>query len=340
MVFSLLFALQATAQQPRPRAPQRPLPDPGVIAVEQRVTPAGVQSVFDGKVGGVRFGKNPGELWVAVPGAAYRLAWRDNRAITTSAFDGRAGVHGVAIDPVAGRAIVSSVGKLAGNAAQSRTPGQGPLKKAEAVAHVKAYSADPDNSSDNSWPDSARVVFTSPALGDFMAGGVAVATRANASGHRVLVLPLPANDSLAVLDAESGALLHTVGLGVLPVAAAISADGSTAWVSVLGGPKPKSGERATKQCCDPRAEAVRVDARGIAERGTVTRVDLVSGRVVGSVTVGLHPTGVAWDEAHGRLFVANGNSDDVSVVDTRTNSIVATIAADPFREHRVGIAPT
>ena len=88
MVVALLFALQATAQQPatrRPVAPQRPLADPGVIAVEQRVTPAGVQSVFDGKVAGVRFGKNPGELWVAVPGAAYRLAWRDNRAITSSA---------------------------------------------------------------------------------------------------------------------------------------------------------------------------------------------------------------------------------------------------------------
>jgi YVTN family beta-propeller protein len=111
-------------------------------------------------------------------------------------------------------------------------------------------------------------------------------------------------------------------------------------VSVLGGPKPKSGERAAKQCCDPRAEAVRVDARDIAERGTVTRVDLVTGRVAASVTVGLHPTGLAWDEAHHRLFVANGNSDDVSVVDTRSNAVVATIAADPFREHRAGIAPT
>jgi len=342
MFVAFLLALQATAQQPvrRPAAPQRPLADPGVIAVEQRVTPAGVQSVFYGKVGGVRFGKGPGELWVAVPEAAYRLSWRDNRAITSSAFDGRVGVHGLAIDPVTGRAIVSSVGKLPGNAAQSRTPGQGPLKRAEAVAHVKAYSADADASAENSWPDSARVVFTSPALGDYMAGGVAIASRANASGHRVIVLPLPANDSLAVLDAESGALLHSVALGVLPVAAAISADGSTAWVSVLGGPKPKNGERAVKQCCDPRAEAVRVDARDIAERGTVSRVDLVNGRVVGSVTVGLHPTGLAWDEAHHRLFVANGNSDDVSVVDTRSNTVVATIAADPFREHRAGIAPT
>ena len=125
MFVALLLALQATAQQPvkRPAAPQRPLADPGVIAVEQRVTPAGVQSVFYGKVAGVRFGKNPGELWVVVPEAAYRLAWRDNRAITSSAFDGRAGVHGVAIDPVTGRAIVSSVGKLAGKCPDAREVG-------------------------------------------------------------------------------------------------------------------------------------------------------------------------------------------------------------------------
>src|SRR3954471_21248916 len=154
MIVALLLALQATAQQPRPRAPQRPLADPGVIAVEQRVTPAGVQSVFDGKVGGVRFGKNPGELWVAVPGAAYRLAWRDNRAITTSAFDGRAGVHGAAVDPVPGSGIVAAVGKLAGNAAVSRTPGAGPLARAQAVAHLKAYSADLDGSRGADWPDS------------------------------------------------------------------------------------------------------------------------------------------------------------------------------------------
>src|SRR4051812_14583496 len=290
MFVALLLALQATAQQPvpRPAAPQRPLADPGVIAVEQRVTPAGVQSVFEGKVGGVRFGRNPGELWVAVPGAAYRLAWRGNRALTPPAVHGRGGGHGVAIDPATGRATISSVGKRPGNTAQSRTPGAGPLARAEAVAHVKAYSAESDVSKDADWPDSARVVFPSPALGDFMAGGPAVAARANASGHRVVVLPLPANDALAVLDAENGALLHSVPLGVLPVAGAISADGSTAWVSVLGGPKPKSGERATKQCCDPRAEAVRVDGRDIAERGTVVRVDLVSAQVTASVTVGLH----------------------------------------------------
>src|SRR5215218_9487721 len=142
MLIPLLLLLQAGTQRPAPPSPQRPLPDPGVIATEQRVTPAGMQSVFRGKVGGVRFGRNAGELWVAVPGAAYRLSWRDNRVVASSAFDGLAGVHGVAIDPVNGHAIVSSVGRLAGNSAQSRTPGSVPLAANAAVAHVVGYAGD------------------------------------------------------------------------------------------------------------------------------------------------------------------------------------------------------
>jgi YVTN family beta-propeller protein len=341
MLIPFVILMQAAASRPAPSAPQRPLPDPGVIATEQRVTPAGVQSVFRGKVGGVRFGRAPGELWVAVPGAAYRVAWRDNRVVASSGFDGRVGVHGVAIDPVTGRAIVSSVGKLANNAWQSRTPGEAPLAANAAVAHLAAYAATATvKRATATDPDSAPVQVISPGLGDFMAGGPAVASRANASGHRVVVLPLPANDELAVLDADSGSLLHTVPLGVVPVSAVISSDGSTAWVSVLGGAKPKAGERAAAQWFDPRGEQVRIDARGIAERGTVTRVDVASGRVVTSVTVGLHPTGLAWNERRGLLYVTNGNSDDVSVVDTRTNAVVATIGVDPFKDRRIGIAPT
>src|SRR5229473_586097 len=43
--------------QPAPVAPRRDITDPGAIATNQRVTPAGVQSVFTDRVFGVRFGR-------------------------------------------------------------------------------------------------------------------------------------------------------------------------------------------------------------------------------------------------------------------------------------------
>jgi YVTN family beta-propeller protein len=338
MLYHLAFLMQA-AQQP-PKKPVRDVPDPGVIATDQRVTPAGVQSVFEGRVGGVKFGKFPGELWVAVPGAAYRLAWRDNRVIASSRFDGTPGAYGVALDPVTGRALLSTVGKLPADLALKRTPGGPPLPRAKSVVQLFAYSAGGAVSRGGDAGDSAAVVASSVPLGDYIAGGTSVAQRANASGHRVAIVALPTNDALAVLDAETGALIRTIPTGVLPVGTAIAEDGSTAYVTNLGGPKPMSGERAALQCCDPQAERVRVDARGIAARGEVERVDLVSGAVVKTIPAGLHPSGVAWDERNARLYVANGNSDDVTVIDTHADSVVATIAIAPFRLDRTGLAPT
>ncbi|MFI5246543.1 MAG: hypothetical protein ACHQQR_15020, partial [Gemmatimonadales bacterium] len=338
MILHIAFLLQSV-QQP-PQRPVRDVPDPGVIATDQRVTPAGLQSVFPGRVGGVKFGKATGELWVAVPGAAYRLAWRDNRVISSARFDGRPGVYGVAVDPVTGRALISTVGRLPGDLAVKRTPGGPPLPRAKSVVQLFAYSADGTAQRAGNASDSAAVVASSPALGDYLAGATAVATRPNASGRRDAVVALPANDALAVLDAESNALLNTIPLGVLPVGAVVAQDGSTAYATNLGGPKPASGERAAAQCCDPRAERVRIDARGLAERGTVSRVDLANGKVVKVIPVGQHPSGIAWDERGSRLFIANGNSDDVSVVDTHSDSVVATIAIAPFRLDRIGLAPT
>ena len=67
----LHLAILVASQQQQAR-PGRDVPDPGVIATQQRVTPAGVQTVFTGRVGGVRFGRTPEEVWVAAPGSLMR----------------------------------------------------------------------------------------------------------------------------------------------------------------------------------------------------------------------------------------------------------------------------
>jgi YVTN family beta-propeller protein len=327
LTFVILLQNPQVAAPPQPK---REIPDPGVIATEQRVTPAGVQSVFTDRVFGVRFAAKPGEIWVTVHRAAYRLAWQDNVVRASAAFDGRSGVQGIAIDPVNGRALFSTVGRLPQAIAESRTPGSGEMSQTKTVTQLTSYDGD---------RDSLTVHWSTAAPGDFIAGSPAIAARPNSTGRRIAVLPLSANDALAVFDADSGKLLKTIPLGVLPVAAVISPDGAVAYVSVLGGRKPRGSERAATQCCDPAAELVRVDARGIAQPGNVTRVDLVTGTTT-VIPVGRHPTGLAWDQSGGRLYVANGNSDSVSVIDTRTNKLVQSIAIAPFHERKIGLAPT
>jgi hypothetical protein len=60
-----------------------------------------------------------------------------------------------------------------------------------------------------------------------------------------------------VLDAESGAPLHTIPPGVEPIAAVIASDSRAAYVSILGGPKPNPRQRAawSRLRCRLRAAA-------------------------------------------------------------------------------------
>ena len=58
---------------------------------------------------------------------------------------------------------------------------------------------------------------------------------------------------------------------------------------------------------------------------------------VGSIDVGLHPT--ALYRAGNALFVANTNSDTVSVIDTGKDKVVQTIATQPWPESKVGYEP-
>ena len=81
---AVLSLLQATQVE----APLRTDRDSGVIATAQRATPVGVQNLFSWRVGGVRFGADFSDVWVAVPNNVYRIAWRGNRVPVRSVFEG------------------------------------------------------------------------------------------------------------------------------------------------------------------------------------------------------------------------------------------------------------
>jgi YVTN family beta-propeller protein len=146
----------------------------------------------------------------------------------------------------------------------------------------------------------------------------------NADGSTAYVA-LSRSNTLAVVDLREGKVTAQIPVGVAPFAVKVSADGRRAYVSNWGGRHAKSGEKTATTSGTPAV----VDARGVAASGTVSVVDLQTNTVVKEVEVGLHPSGLALDEAHRRLYVANANSDTVSVIDTDSLQVVETISVRP-----------
>ena len=146
---------------------------------------------------------------------------------------------------------------------------------------------------------------------------------------------LSRNNTLGVVDLESGTLLAQIPVGVAPYAVKLSPDGKSAYVSNWGGRRPNEDDRTAKSS---GTDAV-IDERGIAASGTVSFIDLTRRREVAQVTVGLSPAGLELSADGQMLYVANCNSDTVSFIDTTRRTVVETLAVRPDASLPFGSMP-
>ncbi len=177
-------------------------------------------------------------------------------------------------------------------------------------------------------------------LGGYIAGALAVTPAPRADGRRLALVPLIADDAVAVVDLQSGAVRGTVKTGIAPFGVVVNSGGTVAWVSNWGGRVPLEGEPSAPTGETTGADRVVVDTRGVAASGTVARIDLEAMRVTETIEVGTHPTALAWDEPRERLYVALGNDDAVAEVDTRRRAVAGRIEIRPFGRDINGMAPT
>ncbi len=308
---TLILVCAPLAAQTREQ-PVRSVTDPGVVTTRQAITPAGTPSVFSGRLYGAVFGPSGEELWVLHASDLYRLDWRGNRVLARIPHNGTPGAQAIGKETATGAVLIATSAAEKGGGA--------PRARLGVVADGKI-----------------RVV--AAGLGSYQPGAFAVAEKPDARGRRVAVVPLVYENRLLAIDLETGARLASIETETAPFAAVVNREGSVAYVSNLGGRPPKPGELFASPARKPD-ERVPVDGRGIASTGTVTRVDLAAGKPVRTIAAGLHPTSMYWDHSRRRLYVANGNSDTVSVIDTSTDTVVRTIELQPFRERVRGVAPT
>ncbi len=181
--------------------------------------------------------------------------------------------------------------------------------------------------------------FQKQADGTFAAGpsvnipGSAPSGLALSPDETKLYVALNLHNSVAVVDAK--ALTYSeIPVGTYPYTVVPSVDGRHVYVSNWGGRRPGSGDPTDGM------NPVVVDPRtGIPASGTVSVINTDSAQVEADIEVGLHPSALALSRNGGRLYVANANSDSVSVIDTSTNHVVRTISVTMNRKTPLGSSP-
>jgi len=140
-----------------------------------------------------------------------------------------------------------------------------------------------------------------------------------------LYVAVNGQNTVKALDPSTGAVEQTWNVGIAP--RALDLVGDKLYVSNEGGRQAKPGDTTINPYL------------GTSTTGTVSVIDTSAPSTpVKSIDVGLHPT--ALYNSGNALFVANTNSDTVSVINTKNDKVVQTIATQPWPSSKVGYEPT
>jgi YVTN family beta-propeller protein len=134
-------------------------------------------------------------------------------------------------------------------------------------------------------------------------------------------------NNVQIVNLASGQAEQVVQVGVAPYTVC-RASRKRCYVSNWGGDPPGRGDARAESSGTP----ARIDARtGVANHGTVSVLAARPGKwkQVQTIPVGLHPSGMVLSRRGKFLYVANANSDTVSVICTKTNTVVETIDCRP-----------
>ncbi len=169
------------------------------------------------------------------------------------------------------------------------------------------------------------------ALAEPAVGGVAHPAGLALRGNTELWALSTRGNSVQRIDLPTGKVVQVIPVGVAPFAVCFPRP-DRAYVSNWGGDPPTDKDVKGITSKTP----VKIDPRtGVANHGSVSILGAQDGqwKALKSIEVGLHPSGMTASRDGKFVYVANANSDTVSVIDTAAETVVETIACRP--EHRL-----
>lgn len=150
---------------------------------------------------------------------------------------------------------------------------------------------------------------------------------------RTAYVCLSRNNVLAIIDLATGERRADIPVGVAPYSVLLTHNETTAYVSNWG-QSPYEDQLAAKSS----GSLVAIDSRGVASNGSLAVVDLNANRLMALPEVGRHPSEMALG-MYEKLYVANANSDTLSVYLIRSGGFDSVITA-PWDVALPGSAPS
>jgi|WetSurMetagenome_2_1015567.scaffolds.fasta_scaffold02843_7 YVTN family beta-propeller protein len=141
-------------------------------------------------------------------------------------------------------------------------------------------------------------------------------------GEIYIYVVLNGNSQLAKLRLSDKKETWTTQTGMAPFGIVITS--TKAYVSNWAGYVPTD---KSKETAGIPYGSVYIDPRtGATSSGTVSVVDLKTGKILSEIQVGLHPNAIITDKDQKYVYVANGNSDNVSVISTESDKLIDSIS--------------
>lgn len=165
-----------------------------------------------------------------------------------------------------------------------------------------------------------------------LAGAAPSGLSVSADGKRLFVA-LNLKHAIAVVDVETREVKE-IAVGMNPYTTVATPDGKKVYVSNWAGRRAKGSDTKDENfgiVVDPRT--------GIPSSGSVSVIDTGKLEAVAEIETGLHPSAMVLNADASRLYVANANSDTVSVIDTAADKVLYSIGVRPGLKAPIGSAP-
>ena len=133
---------------------------------------------------------------------------------------------------------------------------------------------------------------------------------------------LNGNNQVSKININTGEIKWEANVGVAPYGL-VAANGKI-FVSNWGGGIPDESDSNVAGV--PWGKAKVDPENGSIREGSVTVLDPATGNVLNEIIVGLHPNDIVKSPNENYVYIANANSDNVSVIDTRLDKVTETIS--------------